>query len=335
MSCSCYKSPCICGWGPSESCACTDPGLETSLKHITGLDSQFCTRRLQNANGFLWYSQNGWSVSSAPLVQLGALEVNEGDIFGQIVINRANGLWQKVVPATGVDGVLKADGNGSWTVEDISSSFTVPDPLTLTTLNASNVNATNLTVSGLPTFTGLADDTIVSVVGLNGANQLVKGQTQSASVAFYFENDTLTGPGTPNYNLVSQTDTCFIGNEISDPDNIGQVQDSKTIRINVAGDYIIDWRGTFTGYTSNLDASITNKYEPGLWLEINGVIVNYGIKSIYQDSQKGGGVGGTHFQPGMTVGSLIRIRNNGSLNLGDNTRKTGLTNVSMMLTKIR
>lgn len=300
-----------------------------------GLDNQFCKKRLQNANGLLWYGQNGWSVSTAPLIPLGALEVEEGDKFRNLMICRANGLWQQVVVAVGVDGVLKADGNGNLSFEDVSASFTVPDPLTLTTLNATNVNAANLTVSTAATFTGLNTDTIVSVVGLNGANQLVKGQTQSASVAFYFENDTLTGAGTPNYNLVSATDTCFIGNEISDPDNIGQVQDSKTIRINVAGDYIIDWRGTFTGYASNLDSPITNKYEPGLWLEINGVIVNYGIKSIYQDSQKGGGVGGTHFQASLTVGSLIRIRNNGSLNLGDNTRKTGLTNVSLMLTKIR
>lgn len=339
MSCSCYKSPCICGWGPSTSCACTDPGLETTLKHLVGLDSQFCQRRLQNPTGnnggFVWTSPNGITISNAPLVKLQSLEVAEGDKFGSLVINRSNGLFQKVVPAAGVDGFLKADSSGNLSFEDPAASFTIPDPLTLTTLNASNVNVTDLTVSNSATFTGLNTDTIVSVVGLNGSNELVKGQTQSTSVAYYFENDTLTGVGTPNYNLVSQTDTCFIGNEISDPDAIGSVQDSKTIRIDKAGDYIIDWRGTFTGFGGNLDAPITNRYAPGLWLEINNVIVNYGIKSIYQDSQKGGGVGGTHFAAGLTVGTILRIRNNGSLNLNDNTRKTGLTNVSLMLSKIR
>jgi hypothetical protein len=335
MSCHCHASPCICGWGPATSCACVDPGLETTGKHLMVLDSQFCQRRLQNATGLLWAGPNGFTFSNNPLVQLGALEVSEGDKFGSLVIVRANGLLQQVTPVDGVDGVLKSDGSGRLSFEDISSSFTIPDPLTVTTLNATTVNATNTNVSGTPIFTGLNTDTIVSVVGLNGFNQLVKGQTQSASVAYYFENDTLTGAGTPNYNLVSQTDTCFIGNEISDPDSIASVQDSKTIRIDKAGDYIIDWRGTFTGYSANLDAPITNKFEPGIWLEVNGAITNYGIKSIYQDSQKGGGVGGTHYAVSLAAGSLLRLRNNGSLNLADNTRKTGLTNVSMMLTKIK
>jgi hypothetical protein len=335
MSCSCHNNPCSCYSGAETECG--DPGMDTAGKHIVVLDSQFCERRLQNVNGFLYYGSNGLAFSSEPRVPLTELEVAEGDTFGDMVIcTGSNGIFRRVVPAAGVDGFLKADGAGRLTFEDPSSS-TIPDPLTLDTLNVTTLNVTDINSSGTPTFNALQTDTIVSVIGLNGSSQLVKGTQQTISVASFYEINDLTGAGTPNYTYPAGASSYVtIGNEITDADAIASVQDSETIRIDKAGDFTIEWRGQYTGGNPNGGNSAGTSYLPGLWLTINGVVVDVGNRQVYQDRNIGGLAYGKYVALSMNVGDLVRLRGNGSMrpSAGDGNG-TGLRGAGVILTKFK
>lgn len=311
--------------------------MDTVGKHIVVLDSQFCQRRLQNVNGFLYYGANGLAFSAEPRVALTELEVSEGDTFGDMVIcTGSNGIFRRVVPAAGVDGFLKADGAGRLTFEDPSSS-TIPDPLTLDTINVTTFNVTDTNSTGTPTFDNLQTDTIVANIGLNGSNQLVKGTQQTISVASYFEINDLTGAGTPNFTYPATASSyVMIGNEITDPDAIAHVQDSETIAIDKVGDYTIEWRGQFTGGAPDGGNSAGTSYLPGLWLTINGVIVDRGNNAVYQDRNIGGLAYGKYEAIALNVGDLIRLRGNGDLRpIAGGGNGTGLRGVGVILTKFK
>lgn len=310
--------------------------MDTLGKHIVVLDSQMCQRRLQNVNGFLYYGSNGLQFSTDPRVPLTELEVAEGDTFGDMVIcTGSNGIFRRVVPAAGVDGFLKADGAGRLTFEDPSSS-TIPDPLTLDEINVTTLNVTDTNSSGTTTYSNLQTDTIVSNIGLNGSDQLVKGTQQTISVASYFEINDLTGAGTPNYTYPATASSyVMIGNEITDPDSIAHVQDSESIAIDKAGDYTIEWRGQFSGYNPGAGPG-GNYFHPGLWLTVNGVIVDKGNKEVFQDRSVGGLACGKYEAIALNVGDLIRLRGNGSMRgPAEANRGTGLQSVGVILTKFK
>lgn len=339
MSCtSCYNNPCSCSYQSIPCPSCTDPGMDATGKHLSIRDGQFCERRLQNPDattgGFLFYSGNGFRWGNDPRVILGALEVEEGDLFGELVITRANGLLQRLTPANGVDGVLKADGSGNLSFQDISSSFTIPDPLTVTTLNATNVNVTDLTVTGTPEFSGLQDDTIVSNIGLNASNQLVKGSSPTISVASFFETNDLAGSSYPNFTFpATPVSAVQVGVEISDPDGIAHGVGLTVIQIDKAGDYIISWRGNYIGYNPAV-AGASSTFQPGLWLKINSVTVDKGTVSTYQDRHVGGVVMGEYQAIGMNVGDQISLVGNGSMRSAAGSENgTGLLGVGVILKK--
>lgn len=337
MACSaCYTNPCSCSYQQVD-CPCEDPGMETVGKHLVIKDGQFCDRRLQNPDGttggFLFYSGNGFRWGNDPRVVLGALEVAEEQLFGELVITRANGLLQRVTPANGVDGVLKADGSGNLSFVDISSSFTLPDPLVVTTINVTNLNTTDIVVSGTPEFSGLQDDTIVSNIGLNAANELVKGSSPTISVASFFESNDPANPTYPNYTFAaSPTSAVQIGVQIADPDGLAHAGSLSSIVIDVAGDYIISWRGNYVGYNPGT-AGAGSIFNPGLWLRINSIVVDRGSEVVYQDRHLGGWVGGEYLALAVLVGDVITLTGNGSMRINNDDKGRGLQNVGVILKK--
>lgn len=337
MSCSCGSSPCCCSYSTSGiDCPCADPGLETSGDHLAIYDSQFCPKRLSMVSGFLWISPTGKVSSSVtPKVPLEYLEVEEGDTFDGIVLARgSNGHFYRLKPATGVDGVLKANGAGAFTIEDVSSSFTVPDPLTLNELNATTVNVEDLNTSGTVTLTNLPTDTVVSFVGLNGSSQLVKGAVQTVSIATYFESNSLTSVSRPNYDYPgTATSNVKLGNEITDVDGIAHVQSDEIVKLDQAGSYEITWQGTFEGYNPAGTAGGTVFY-PGLNLRVNGVSVDYG-STVYQDRRIGGVVTGSYVLVTANVGDELSLARNGNVRTSVGENGLGLSGVKMTLRKFK
>lgn len=334
MSC-CCNTPCSCGSLTETTCA--DPGMDAVGKHLVILDSQWCQKRLQNQTGFLYYGQNGLRFSDSPRVPLAELSVEEGDTFGSIVINSgSNGIFRRVVPAAGVDGFLKADGAGNLVFADPSQD-SIPDPLTVTTINVTDLNVENINSTGTPTFNDLQTDTITQVIGLNASDQLVKGTQQTVSVASFYETAPLTSLARPNYKYPStSTGPVIIGNEISDPDSIASVQDQFTVKIDKAGDYTIEWRGSFSGWSPDGNNSAGPSFMPGVWLTINSVIVDKGNIEGFQDRNISTPVYGKYQANGLNVGDKIQLVGNGDIrpaNTGG--RGTGLQAVGIILTKFK
>jgi hypothetical protein len=192
------------------------------------------------------------------------------------------------------------------------------------------------------TFSVIGTDTITQQIGLNSSNELVIGTIPTVSIASFFENQNLTDAGTPNWYPASTTDYCIIGNELADPDGVASVVDSKTIRVDQAGDYVIQWRGNFDGWKpsgSNELDSISNAKRPGIWLVVNNSVVDYGTKNVFQTRWRGAPVFGNYYAAGLAANSTIKLQLNGSIQMGtsatDYPNRTGLTGVGLMLTKVK
>lgn len=334
MSCHCFSNPCQCGAALEVECA--DPGLDTTGRHLAIFDNEFCLKRIANTNGFLWYGDNGWRVSAAPQVILGELEIAEDVPFGDLVLSSAgNGLLRRVVPAAGANGVITAL-NGQFVITDPAEA-TIPDPLTVTEINATTINVNDMNVAGTSTFSGLATDTITQVIGLNASNELVAGTTQTISVASFYEINDLAGSGTPNWTYPGgASSNVQIGNEISDADSIAHVVGTDTVEIDVAGSYTIEWRGTYSGYNPNSGNSAGTPYYPGLWLTINSTVVDKGLREGYQDRNVSCTAYGKYNAVSLSAGDQIRLRGNGSMRgNGETGRGTGLQGVGLILTKYK
>lgn len=330
MSC-CNRTPCTC-----TSVPCADPGMDTTGKHLMVLDSQFCQRRLENQNGFLYYGQNGLRFSDSPRVPLEELEVEEGDTFGSLVIcTGSNGIFRRVVPASGVDGFLKANGDGTVSFADPTAA-SIPDPLTLNTINVSTLNVQDINASGILTATGLQTDTIVTPIGLNGSNQIVKGQQQVISVAMFYETADPSSSATPNYKFPSGTTAPVKSNvEVFDPDAIASPSGETIITIDKAGDYIIEWYGNFTGYNPGAASVGGTMYNPELWLNLNNTTISRGWGPVFQDRRIGGVAGGRIARATLNVGDQISILGVGMRDPNGSNNGTGLQGVTTVLTKIR
>lgn len=316
--------------------------MDTVGKHLYVLDENFCPRRVQNGAGFLARSGSGFKWTTEPRVALTEMEVADGDTFSHIVVALGtDGIFRRILPATGATGLLAANGNGAWTLEPLGTQ-PIPDPLTVGTINVSTLNAGATNISDVVTFSVIGTDTITQQIGLNASNELVIGSVPTVSVASFFENQNLTDAGTPNWYPASASDYCVIGNELSDPDGIASVVDSRTIRVDQAGDYLIRWRGNFDGWKPSasveLDA-ISNAKRPGIWLVVNNSVVDWGNKSVFQTRWRGSPVSGDYFAQGLAVNSTIKLQLNGSIQTGtssaDYPNRTGLTGVGLVIEKIK
>jgi len=284
MSCSCGQSNCQCNSSPcapansAYQAACTDPGSVNAGAYVSVRDNQFCERRLLNAPGTLVARQNGsggWEIvfTNEPVFDLTSFQAVINQPFGDFVVEGSDGILRYMLaPAqAGLVPTTLANGDVVWAVPP---SPTVPDPLTITTINATNANFANLIVTGAtPQFTGLSTGVATFALGLNATNQLIKldpNTTTPQSVTF-FEAPTSPSATTPNSGATAGS-LLIIGNETDSSTTVGaliSVTTSQTLTVVLAGYYNLDWCG---GAVMNANTGGT----PSIQLLINGVIVNNG-----------------------------------------------------------
>lgn len=308
---SCLGAPAV------YACGCDDPGDQNTAAHLLTLDGQFCQRRLANPEetSFLQASvgptgnvQIGFS--DGPEVDLATFNVTASVAFGNLIGIPSNGVWsQFVFPATPLL-FLQTNAAGELIAAPLPAS-TVPDPLTVTTLNATNGNITNLAVSGAnPVFSALAVGTITQIIGLNASNQLVKGNSSSGiQAAMFYESPTSPSNLTPNFSVVAG-DFFTIGNTLLDSGaNLFTITNGTTLTNAVPGLYVLLW----VGYTTITARANVNA---GIWLVVNGIVVNQG-NSVPD------GLGYSSMPGGPYTGIEVRRLNGETVRLQQSTDASG------------
>lgn len=282
MSCSCNTTPCSCGsCAPANTiyeATCPDPGSAAFLRHLLGLDSQFCERRLlPGTGGYLVARQtpNGWLIgfSTTPTVALEEFLAVQGVAFGQVLVQQSDSVMRAMNPPVTANLVLGTNAAGQAMWIPIPAA-TVPDPLPVTDLIVTNLaTINNLTVTGTPLFSGLGTGALVSFLGLDAANNVIKGTpaTTGVQVASFFESPTSPSAATPNAGAAAGS-ALTIGNLIFD--SVGTpggalwtATNSQTLTCLTAGVYVVDFGAqvTWTGGSSG---------QASIQLLVNGIVVN-------------------------------------------------------------
>lgn len=254
---------------------CQDPGTLTTLRFVSGLDHQFCPGRLASGSGVLNAVINGSgnsviSWTNTPKIDPETVTATEDTAFGSLlVLGSDNKLRQLEVPVT-PSLVMQTDGAGNLILSAVPAA-TVPDPLNVNDLGVANqATIEDLEVNGTVEVNNLAAGTAVNLLALNASNQVIlQGLAQGLSISMFFESPTSPAAGTPNAIKVSG-DYLTIGNRLFDSggDNI-TVTTSESLTVQDAGTYLILWAAQVR--TGGAAAPIA-----GVWLEVNGTIVNYG-----------------------------------------------------------
>lgn len=301
MSCCTGTSNCCC-----DSCQpsnvvyrgeCQDPGSLTSLRFVSGLDYKFCEGRLQSGTGLLNSVTNGsgnsqitWSDTPKlnPESVTGVQNVTFGNFF---VLGSDSRMRQLEAPnASGL--FLQTDGAGN-VVFGAAPAATVPDPLNVNDLTVANsATIEDLETNGIVELNNLASGTAVNILGLNAANQIIlQSLSQGLTISMFFESPTSPNANDPN---VAKTSGQYlvIGNRLFDSgdDNIS-VATSESLEVQDQGTYLILWMAQF-----RLGGAASAK--AGVWLEINGTVVNQG------NGRTDGNVSGTDVQNGAMYGAF-------------------------------
>jgi len=275
---------CGCGGGGCAVCSpanviysrvCTDPGVINVGANLLVSDSNFCNRRLAPSEGFVVINltPNGYQVSSTdePNVNLSTFAVASGAAIGNILVRNTDGIIRTLAPAAVANLILMTNAAGQFVLSALPP-FSVPDPLSVTTLNATTATFGSLTVTG-PTakFTGLVTGTIASTVGLDASGNLVLGTPAATGVqgAMFFESPTSPSALTPNSGATSGS-LLVIGNQLYDSGaSLVGIVTTQTLKILVKGKYRIDFcaQVTWSGGSSG---------RPAINLLVNGVNVNTG-----------------------------------------------------------
>lgn len=255
-------------------CTCEDPGSVSYGSHLAVRDGQFCERRLENQVGFLQNQVTGsgqyrQTFTTTPNIALGTFSVTAGQEFGNLIAINADGIWRQLDFPNVAGLVVQTNASGQLVASALPAA-TIPDPLTVTTLNATTGNFGALNATGAVSLTGLATGTITQSVGLDGSGNLVKTSSSSGvESAMFFESATGASTATPNSAVVAGG-FLVIGNLLYDTGgSIASVQDSQTVKILVAGDYMVDWGG-------QIDTLNTDRTGMTIQLVVNGVVVNNG-----------------------------------------------------------
>jgi hypothetical protein len=287
MSCSvCNTNPCCCQ-SPCDPAnliyegTCTDPGSLTVLRHLLGLDQQMCTRRLipAGSGGYLVARQtpNGWAIgfSTTPTVALEEFLAVQGVAFGQVLVQQSDNVMRAMNGPATANLVLGTNAAGQAMWIPIPAA-TVPDPLTVADLTVTNLaTLNNVTITGTPVLSGLGTGALVSFLGLDAANNVIKGTpaTTGTQVASFFEAPQSPSATTPNSGAAAGS-LLTIGNLIFDSvgtagGSLFTATNSQTLTCLTAGVYVVDFGGqvTWTGGSSG---------QASIQLLVNGVIVNNG-----------------------------------------------------------
>lgn len=289
MPCSvCHTNPCCCQspCDPANNIyegTCVDPGTATVLRHLLGLDQQFCQRRLipAGSGGFLVARQtpNGWAIgfSTAPTVALEEFLAVQGVAFGQVLVQQSDSVMRAMNPPVTANLVLGTNAAGQAIWMPIPAA-TVPDPLTVSTLTVTGLTLlNNLEVTGTPVLSGLGTSALVSFIGLDASNNVVKGTpaTTGVQVASFFEAPTSPSATVPNAAAAAGS-LLTIGNLLFDSvlpvvagGALWTATNSQTLTCLTAGVYIVDFGGqlVWSGGSSGQGA---------IQLLVNGVPVNNG-----------------------------------------------------------
>lgn len=333
MSCCCgngiYTQGCCPTCQPSNTiyqCGCPDPGTVTVGAHLAVLDGQFCERRLVNAAGLTYIQQTSSGtfqvkVGSAPVANLNTFTWSTGQEFGDLVAIGSDGVMRQLQGPATPDLFPRTNAAGNLIFGTLPAQ-TIPDPLTVTTINATNANLTNLTATGPAVFSGLNAGTIAQIVGLDASNNLVRGGNSSGiQVAAFFESPSSPSATYPNATAVSGSNL-IIGNQLFDSGGaLITVTNSQTLTVAVAGTYVL----FFEGLTS-INAS-GNRFELGIWLTINGVVVNKGNSCEPGFLINGIGVSGMEAR-NLAVGDVIRLQ------LNANTSSVRTSQVRLVAIKV-
>lgn len=287
MSCSCNQSPCCCGSSPCQPAnvvyqsTCTDPGSNNTGAHLSILDNSFCARRLLNGAGFLENRQtgSGWAQqwTTAPTVPLGTFQAVTNTAFGNFVIIGSDGVWKQLLGPATAGLVLTTNGLGQF-LAAVPPAATVPDPLTVNTLNTTTLNVAGVaTFNGTEIFNNVPSATITQTIGLNASNQLVIGTAATTGVQTCMFYETPTSPGATSPNEATAPNALLtIGNLLNDsvlPAVPGGALitaiNATTLQVVTAGWYNLDACAQING-TSEI-----------AWinLQINGITVNTGNSS--------------------------------------------------------
>lgn len=292
------------------ACGCGDPGAKATGAHLSILDYQFCPYRLQNGNGFLVNQQTGsgfqmgWSTSPVP--NLDTFQTVEDQNFGNIVAILANGQMRQLLGPATADLVPMTDAAGGVAFRALPTA-TIPDPLSLTTLNVTNLTAGTFTLTGTMSANGLATGTVITQIGLDGSGNVVKGTgTTGVQTAMFFESPSGSSVATPNAAVIAGG-FLIIGNLLYDSGGaIATVSDSQTVAIAVSGKYQVDWGG-------QIDSLGTPRTGMTIQLVVNGIVVNnancYPLDPILDtaDGNRTMPVTGFHAQ-NFTVADTIKLQ---------------------------
>ncbi len=294
------------------------------------LDYKLCPRRLagptdgegNRISGFLISKATGTSqdviFTNEPCVLYPELSILSGQSFGSIVLAAGDqGCHKRLLPPETEFLFLQTDGAGAFKLGSLPN-LPIPDPLAVTNFTATNASITNLTATAITS--PLMAGTILKTIGLNASNQFVTGTLTGQSKAVFYESGTSVSAGTPNAGL-NLNDLCIIGNELYDPDNISQVNNQNTIRINETGSYEIEWQGLFglTGTTQS----------PAVYLRVNGTVVNQGGRAMHTGGVVVSPFHWSHVQD-LTNGDLITLQVGGT-----SATNVNLTDVRLILSKFK
>lgn len=287
MSCGCGQFNCSCGQSPCSpsnsvyASSCTDPGSVNAGAYLGVYDGQLCPRRMANAAGLLVNIQtgSGWQQqwTTAPNIPLGAQQAVAGQVFGNLLVQSADGVWRYLQGPATANLYLRTLATGQFIFEALPAT-SVPDPLTIGTINVTTLTVAGATtLNGAVTMAGLASGTITQPIGLNASNQMVIGAaaTTGVAVAMFFESATSPSAGTPNSGATVGS-YLIIGNLIFDSvlpavpgGALWTVTNSQTLTCVTAGTYVVNFEG-------QVGAGGSGTGKPSLGLEINGTIVSNG-----------------------------------------------------------
>lgn len=290
MSCSCSNSPCSCSpCSPANTVyqgTCADPGSATSLRHVLGLDSQFCERRLLPGDGGYLVAREtgsgGWLISftTEPVVPLSNVTAVQSQTFGQFIVQGSDNIMRTLTGPAIANLYPRTNAAGQITFEVLPNA-TVPDPLVVNDLTVvTNAQIADLQITGTATATGLATGTLTSTLGLNAANEIIKGtpaDTGSQCAGFFeFPQSPLPAGAGPNKTVPSGS-ALTIGNLMFDSTTTGgttaglfAIDNATTLRCITAGAYVVDFGGLV--YVP----SGAGNHRPTINLSVNGIIVNSG-----------------------------------------------------------
>jgi hypothetical protein len=302
---------CGCGCGGNSPCqpanvvyqsTCTDPGSATNLAYLTGLDQNFCERRFNAGNGGFFVAvptgSGGFNMgfTVAPQVALTSFQAGIGTTFGNLTVLGSDSILRYLIGPATANQYVRTNASGQLIFGPLPAS-SVPDPLTVGTINATNFTLGNGTITGALSLPGVSSGTLSTFLGLDVNGNVITGTPSNtgSQVAMFFESPTTVAATSPNApctqgipltigNLIFDSVTPAVpGGALITPTN------SQTLTVVTAGTYVFHWGGEirWTGGSSG---------KPSIQLLINGVIVNNGYSRNF--------TGGSNVPNGMVMSGV-------------------------------